>query len=240
MRTNQRAGMIYRGIFLTFMVASLAGCVKTGSGSTTSNNISFITLMNMAPYTGSTEVYFNGIKQTSPVAAGSYTANYGQLPAGAYDIQFKVPGSDSVLSELPSTAYDSLNFYTLILYNTADSQVRSVKINDDFSTLSTTSANYRFFQLSPGIPAVDLYFNSSNTQSGRNLADNASYGFYNQFQPMTPGAYTIEARKAGTDSVIASVTSVSLAAGSPYTIFLQGSSKSTTNPISLKILLASY
>ena len=234
--------MVFRVVFLAFMVAGAAGCVKTGSGSTTTNNnISFVTLMNMAPYSPSTEVYFNGIKQTSAISAGSYTSNYGQIPAGAYDIQFKVAGSDSILSEIPSSTYDSLNFYTLILYNTAGGgQTRSLKINDDFSTLSSSSANYRFFNLSPDVPAVDLYLNSATAEHGRTPADNASYGLYNIFQPLTPGVYTIQAKKAGTDSVIASATSISLLAGSPYTIFLQGTSQSTANPISLKVLLASY
>jgi len=234
--------MIYRGIILAFLVAGFAGCVKTGSGSNTNNNnISFITLMNMAPYAGATEVYFNGIKQTSAVSAGSYSSNYGQIPTGAYGVQFKVAGADSILSEISSSIYDSLKFYTLILYNTAGGgQARALKINDDFSTLSTSMANYRFFQLSPDAPAVDLYFNTNSSQMGRSLADNAGNSYYNQFQALTPGVYSITAKKSGTDSVVATTTSVSLAAGSPYTIFLQGKSNSSSNPISLKILLASY
>ena len=226
---------------LLVVLGSMSGCVKTGTtGSTTTSNISFVTLMNMAPYSAQTTIYFNSQAATSAVAAGAYSASYSSIPAGSYDVQFKKAGADSIMSELPASNYDSLGFYTLILYNSKDSSAKSMKIKDDFSGLSLSAANYRFFQLSPDLGTVDLYLNSNVAQSGRSLADNASYGLYNTFQTVTAGSYQITAKKAGTDSVIATLNTVSLSSANAYTIFLQGSSSNSSDPVSLKVLLASY
>ncbi|HVU56324.1 MAG TPA: DUF4397 domain-containing protein [Puia sp.] len=228
------------GVAMTAVI--LSGCLKTGTNnSTSSTNISFITLMNMAPYSSSTEVYFNGDKKTPIISPGSYSTNYGQVPPGNYDIKFKVASADSVLSEIPPSSYDSLGFYTLILYNpTASPAVNSMKIVDDFTTLSLTGANYRFFNLCPDYPVVDLYMNTTEVQPGRSIGDNYNSSYFNSFVPITSGGYSVQAKKAGTDSVIASISSVGLQAGNAYTIFLMGSNHNSNNPVSLAILQAAY
>jgi len=221
----------------------LSSCLKTGTNNAATNNsnISFVTLMNMAPYSSATEVYFNGDKKTPAIPPGSFSTNYGQVTPGSYDIKFKVASSDSVLSELPASYYDSLGFYTLILYNpSASSAVNSIKVVDDFSTLSMTGANYRFFNLCPDYPMVDLYMNATKVQPGRTTGDNANSSYFNTFAPVTAGGYAIQAKKAGTDSVIATISSVGLQMGNAYTIFLQGSTHNTNNPVTLSILQAAY
>jgi hypothetical protein len=188
------------------------------------------------------EVYFNGDKKTSaPVAAGTFSTNYGQVPPGNYEIKFKKAGDTTVLSTVPASNFDSLGFYTLILFNRADSTVGSTKIADDYSSLSTTTANYRFFHLCPDAPAADFVMNSTVAQPGRTVADNYYSGsYFNTFQPAAAGSYTLTAKKAGSDSVIATLNSVNLQPGAAYTIFLSGKKNSVANPITLNVLQAAY
>lgn len=240
MSKNKLAGRIFRVFGVVMIVGALSGCMKTGTSNQNSNNVSFVTLMHMAPFSSSTEVYFNGDKKTSAIASGTFSTSYGQVPPGIYDVKFKVAGSDSVLSAIPADTYDSLGFYTLVLFNRADSSIGSIKIDDDFSNLSQSSANYRFFNYCPDAPSVDLIMNSTTAQPGRHTADNEFSSYYNSFQPIAGGGYTLTAKKAGTDSVIASATSVNLVPGAAYTIFLAGKKNSTTNPISLNVLQAAY
>jgi len=237
-----RASSLFRVVIVALVIGISSGCMKTGSGNNqTSNNVSFISLMHMAPYSSSTEVYFNGDKKTSAIAAGTFSTSYGQIPPGVYDIKFKVAGSDSVLSALSASTYDSLGFYTLILYNTeGGAGLGSIKIDDDFSNLSQSGANYRFFNFCPDAPVVDLYMNTTPVQQGRHVADNANSYYYNTFQAVTAGGYSLQAKKAGTDSVIATVSSVNLVAGAAYTIFLSGSTHNTSNPVTLNVLQAAY
>lgn len=196
----------------------------------------------MAPYASSAEVYFNGDKKTSAIVPGSFSTTYGRITPGDYAVTFKVAGSGDTLSTIQADTYDSLGFYTLVLFNRADSTLGAMKINDDFSDLSLSNANYRFFNFCPDAPAVDLFLNTTIMQSNRHTADNEGSGayYYNAFQQIAPGGYSVTVKKAGTDSVIATVPSVNLQAAAAYTIFLSGKAGSTSNPISASVLQAAY
>jgi len=115
-----------------------------------------------------------------------------------------------------------------------------MKIVDDFSTLSMTGANYRFFNFCPDYPVVDLYMNATEVQPGRTIGDNANSSYFNTFAPVTAGGYALQVKKSGTDSVIATISSVGLQQGNAYTIFLQGSPHNSNNPVTLSILQAAY
>ena len=104
--------------------------------------------------------------------------------------------------------YDTSAFYTLILYNTAPKSpaVAAARIADDYSSVTqTTSAYYRFFNLSPDAPGVDLYLNSTVAQTNRSPMDNLTNLSYDEFQPINPGTFSVNVKKANTDTVLASI-----------------------------------
>jgi hypothetical protein len=241
MKIMGKKGMFYRLAALAFVIGGLSGCVKSGSNySNSSTAVTFMTIMNLASTPA--DIYFNGTKASSnALPSGYFDQRYEQLTPGAYQIQFKTAGSDSVVAGLPSSLYDSSNFSTVILYNNAgNTTLNAVKILDDYSTISATAASYRFFNMSPDVPSVDLYFNGTAAQAGRTTADNVVNTGYNNFQLLTPGTYNVQVKKAGTDSVVASVSGITLAAQTASTVFLTGNSGNSTNPIALKVLVASY
>src|SRR5260221_7454993 len=118
-----KKGMLYRFVILAFVIGGLSGCVKSGSSYTSNNSsnaITFVTIMNLA--STSADIYFNGTKASSnALPSGFFDQRYEQLLPGAYSVQFKVAGKDSVLAGISSSLYDSLHFSTLILYNNAGS-----------------------------------------------------------------------------------------------------------------------
>jgi len=236
-----KKGTFYRFIVLAFVIGGLSGCVKSGSSYTNSSTgATFMTIMNLA--STSANIYFNGTKASSnALPSGFFDQSYEQLKPGSYEIQFKAAGNDSLLAGVPSTLYDSSDFSTVILYNNAGSTaVNAVKIVDDYSTISTSAASYRFFNMSPDVPSVDLYFNSTAAQPNRTTADNVTNTGYNAFQTVAAGTYNLQVKKAGTDSVVASANGITLAAQTASTIFLTGNSGNSTNPVALKVLLARY
>ncbi len=129
----------------------------------------------------------------------------------------------------------------MILYNSnpGNSAAQAVKIFDDFSMVSPISANYRFFHLSPDVPAIDLYLNNSISQTQRAAADNVINPGLNAFQPIAPTIYLLQVKLSGTDSVLASLPGVQLLAGGVYTIFLNGTYTSVNN-LSINVLQATY
>lgn len=246
MRTSKKQ-FFWMAAFLGILAAGWAGCTKSGSSYTTTP-VTYVTVMNEAPYgPAATDVYLNNqlATGTAGIAAGAYSTKYGALQPGNYSISFKKNGSDSLLTQITGQqTFDTLGFYTLILYNDANkAAVHSTLIHDDFSTISTTSTNFRFFNLSPDAPNVDFYLQSGSaaTLTGRTPADNATAenlttSPWNTFQSTAAGAYNLQVKVNGKDSVLASLNGQNLLGGNVYTIFLTG----TTNSFKINVLQASY
>jgi Domain of unknown function (DUF4397) len=218
------------------------GCSKTGT-STSTSPVTYLSLINATAYSNNALVLLNDTLATEAagIPPGQFSPRYGTVKPGSYDVKFESATNDSLLSEIPTSTFDTLNFYTLIVYSVpVTGTIQSVKIADDFTAVSASQANYRFFNLSPIHTRVDLYLNSTVVQQGRTTADNANNISLNGFQQTNSGTYTVTVKSAGTDSVIVTSGNVSLALGGAYTIFLSGVDGSLTNPLLLNVLQASY
>lgn len=180
--------------------------------------------MHLAPTAPSLDVFFNETKVSSnPFAPGNVTVAYNAIDKGAFPITFKKASSDSIVAAITFAQYDSLNFYTLFIYNQqANGPVRAVRIHDDFSKLTQTKSFYRFFHASPNTDAVDLYMDNVKIESGRVLADNTSSGVLNEFTGVSSGYHTFQVKPAGMDTVIANLDNVGLLTGNAYTFYLRG------------------
>jgi hypothetical protein len=246
MQKREHKGIFYvAAVLITMMTAGLAGCSKTGSSTSTTGAATYVNVMHMAPYAPAIDIYLNGkISSTAGgIPPGTFSQQYGPLMPGTYDVQFKKANADSLLAEIPASDYDTMSFYTLILYNTMPTggTVRAIKIVDDFSHVSAASSNYRFFNLSPDCASVDFYLtNSTPVMTGRTPIDNFINPALNAFMPVTGGPYNLQVKAAGTDSVIAYLNNVGLQTGSAYTIFLSGIKNGTNNTHQINVLLASY
>ncbi|HET6254845.1 MAG TPA: DUF4397 domain-containing protein [Puia sp.] len=217
-----------------------AGCVKSSPGVTVTP-VCYVSVMNEAPYGTATDIYFNGtqVSANGGIPPETFSAQYGSVKPGTYTVDFKKTGTDSLLYDLPAVSYDTSNFYTLIFYNTAPKSpaVSAARILDDFSSVTATNAYYRFFNLSPDMPSVNLYLNGSIAQINRTPADNIANLTYDEFTPVNPTVYSIQAKDVNTDSVLASLNSTPFAAGSVYTIILEGTS---AGGVTLTVLPAQY
>jgi Domain of unknown function (DUF4397) len=202
-------------------------CVKAGSGTQTGSAYTYIGVINAASYGPPADMYMNGTIVTSSggIPTGSFSKSYANFVPGLYDITFDKTGTDSVLYDLPSSSYDTATFYTLILYNGSPGgtgDIYAEKIADDFSTTSQSTANYRFFNLSPDVPGVDLYLNNTLVLSQQPTIANTAGLTLGQFQPLTPNSYNIVVKVAGGDSVLATASGVGMSEGNVYTVFLSG------------------
>jgi hypothetical protein len=184
--------------------------------------------MHLAPRASSVEIYLNSTVSSSAIASGAYSSAYSGLDPGFFTINFKKASTDSLMASIPADYYDSLNFYTLVLYNTLPGNaVQAFAIHDDYSVLSDSKTCYRFFHMSPDIGDVDVYFNSEKWEQGRTYAD-VAYGGYSQYTQKPGNSYTIAVKKAGTDSVITQTTAT-FNNQAAYTVFLKGVINGTGN-----------
>jgi hypothetical protein len=224
---------------LSFITILLSGCLKSVEN-TPPKPMAFFSVLHLAPRAPSVEIYFNSDKASNPFTSGSYTDTYNDVEPGFFSITFKKASSDSVVASIPTGIYDSLKYYTVLIYNTPDTLVAADAIYDDFSDLTNDRAYYRFFHMSPDIGNIDLYLNNDKVQNTRMYADNVmGSSSYNQFGSVTNGTYNIFVKKAGSDSVIAQ-TSATLYNANAYTIFLKGiPGGSGNNALGIGVLQAS-
>ncbi|HXB06231.1 MAG TPA: DUF4397 domain-containing protein [Puia sp.] len=217
---------------LAFFAFTWTGCTKAGSV-TNASAVTYLSIIHGAPYSSAANVFLNDTLITpSAIPTGAFSPQYGTRRPGSFAAKFKKAGSDSVFDQLPASTYDTLNFYTLILYNDAYGKAaHALKIFDDYSgVVNNNNAYYRFFNLTPDYPGVNVYFNDNQVQSNRTPADNAVNKGFNSFQSISQGSYIISVKDAATDSVIASTQAFPLQSGNPYTIWITGlrSNKSIT------------
>jgi hypothetical protein len=221
---------------LAFVSVALNGCIKNTASSTAAPK-TYISLLHLAPWAPAVEVYFNDKQASSAINAGTVASSYSALDPGVYAIGFKKAGSDSVVASLSTSLYDSSEYSTLLLYNLDSTHVGAAKIADDYSMLTTDKSFFRFFHLAPELDDVDLYFDNTLVSSGRSYADNVSVSYYNQFSAFTPGTVNLTVKKAGADSVIATLGSVNLSPFNAFTIYLRGKKGGTgVNAIGLDYL----
>jgi hypothetical protein len=225
---NNAQHLYWSSVILVLLVGSI-GCGKTGASFNTSA-ISYISIMNMAPYSSTVDIYFNGtlVSPSGGIAPGLYSKQYGQFKPGNYTVDFKKTGTDSLLYELPALQYDTSAFYTIVLYNISSGSpaVQAAVIQDNFSQVNNnTMAYWRFLDMSPDASNVSLSMNGTVVQSGRTPADNFSSQVFNQFQQISSGNYTLQVQNSVTDSVLATQSNYAFGQGDVYTIFLTGTAK---------------
>ncbi|HEY4107804.1 DUF4397 domain-containing protein [Puia sp.] len=225
---------------LAVLAFAWTGCSKAGS-STTVSAVTYLSLIHAAPYAGASTVYLNDtlITQSTGISTGAFSPKYGTIRPGSYAVKFKKAGVDSLFDQLGASSYDTLNFYTLLLYNDANKAAHAMKIFDDYSGVANSgSSYYRFFHLAPDLPAVNVYFNGTKMEFNRTSADNAISSGLNAFQPIQPGSYVVAVKDARTDSLIVQSPGINMMSGNPFTIWVTGTK--AQNNLSINVFQAQY
>lgn len=236
-------------IFLWCMVAlvgiSLTGCLKASDPQPQPAK-AYISIMHLAtePPAPAVEIYFNTTKVSNPFSAGAVSQTYSPVEKGAFSVTFKKSGGDSVVASIPSSQYDSLGFYTIMLYSRSGSPApaEAMLIEDDFSDLTLDKPFFRFFHASPSVSdlgPVDVYIDNNKVSSQRVLADNEFSSYYNEYQATTAGYHNVQIKLSSNDSLIKAVSDVNLIAGNAYTIYLAGKASGTgANALTVGVLRA--
>ena len=237
-KTIRNSGWV--SLCLAFLAFAGSGCSKAGSTSTVSA-VTYLSIIQGAPFSGAANVYLNDTLITpNAFNPGTFSPKYGTIRPGSYTVKFKKSGSDSLFDQLVSSPFDTLSFYTLLLYNNpTDKAAHALKIMDDFSGVSNNNnAYYRFFNLAPDWPKVNFYIGSTLVQSSRTPADNTVNNQLNAFNSIPAGPTVLTVKDATTDSVMVSSATLSLASGTPYTIWITGTK--AQNNLSINVLQAQY
>lgn len=225
-------------VFLVSVVGS--GCIKSNIPEPIPAKTS-ISVMHLAPTAPSLDVFFNNNKvSNNAFTPGAVSAAYNPLDKGVFSITFKKAVTDSVVATIPSLPYDSLNFYTIFVYNVQQNgPAEAIRLQDDFSQVNISRTLFRFFHASPNVGGVDLYIDNSKIATNRRLADNTVQFSLNEFEETNTGYHNLQVKLTGTDSVVATKNNLEFVAGNAYTLYLKGLGGGTgTNQLTLEMLRA--
>ncbi len=208
-------------LVLAGFILLMNACVK-GVSSPPPKKKTYVNIMHMAPWSPAVEVYFNDLKVSQVVNPGVSSQLYEGFDPKTYAIKFKKASTDSLVASLPGEVYDSLKYYTLLLYNESQTSVKAFRIQDDYSNLTLTQAFIRFFHFSPNTGPVDLFIETAKASADRVYTDNLGNASYNAFTTQQPGGYNIAVKRSGTGETLATALNVVFQQGNAYTIYLSG------------------
>ena len=233
--TKSRAGIIG---MIGLLALSLSSCLKNdrnSDGSYDTTPVAGISVINTSPDSQPLDFYLdNNRANTTPIPYGD-GLDYIRAYTGKRTAIFYLAGTQTKVKSDTMTL-NANRYYTLFLANLV-SKPDYVLLRDTLNQPASGKAGIRFINLGPDAPAADLA-----VKGGAVLVSNKAYKGFSTFVPVTGGTkYTLEIRQAGTSTVLATTTEVTLQNGSLYTVWLQGlTGKTGDAAFKAKIQLNAY
>lgn len=176
-----------------------------------------VRVVHASPDAPAVDVWVNGAVAFSDLAFNGITA-YAALPAGTYNVKVEPAGAggagpfviDADLTLAANTAYTVVATDTL-------AEITPVVLVDDLSSTAAGNARINFFHGSPDAPAVDIAL-----AGGPVLFADVAFQQASDAIEVPAGSYDLEARLAGTTTVVLNLWGVGLEAGKVYTAFATG------------------
>jgi hypothetical protein len=228
-------------LLLVSSVLFITGCRKetkwTADVSTVNQNQAFLKFNFTSTYASNPSVQLevnktrlsNLITARTPFPGGGYNtngSNYGDylsVPAGVNEVSVSIPKKgtnvDSIVLVTKNVTLDAGKYYTLHITDTA-ANIKTVLLQDNLADAARGIAAYKFVNLMPNVPFVDLYYGTTL------MAASIPYlGVSNVFTLPAPTstatAWTI--REPGSSTVLATYASTNTQISERlYTIFAMG------------------
>lgn len=148
-------------------------------------------------------------------------SSYTQLTSGSTNIKISPTGTTTNVIDATVNLEANKN-YTVFAVDSV-SKIKASVVIDDLTAPASGKAHVRFFHLSPNAPAVDIAVTGGPVLFGnRTFNDQSTTTSLANFTAVNAGAYNLEVRAAGTNTVVLSLPNINLTAGKIYTVFAKG------------------
>lgn len=218
-QTKRRAGIL--GL-VCLLAVSLSSCLKENNNDNTPlPDAALLSVINTSPDSGPLDFYLEPNRANNQPIYYGFGIDYIRASVGKRTATFRQSGSNTIIKSDTLTLVKD-KAYSLFLIN-AVATPELFLLRDTIAQPAANTASVRFLNLSTDAPAADLAI-----QGGTTLVTNRGYKGYSSFiaVPAANNA-SFEIRRAGTTTVLATITNVDLRAGSVYTVWLQGLASAT-------------
>lgn len=229
---NRGVGIIGMIFLLTL---TLASCSKKNDDVVNTGPSALFSVINLSPGSPALDFYLDQNKTNGTGFGFADGYSYLQTTTGKHAAIFYQAGTSTKVKTDTVTLVAN-KAYTLFLTG-LPSAPQTVFLRDTLTQPASGKAGIRFANFSPDAPAVDFAI-----AGGAVLATNKSFKDYSTFIPVDGNAkITLEIRKAGTTTVLASLSNITPQTGYLYTIWLQGLSTTTDQTkVSANYVLNAY
>ena len=209
---NRWTALLGIGCLISLMFTS---CLKS-KNDYTPPPLAYVTFFQASPGEQPLDLYFNSNKvNQAPLTYGD-GIDYFQAYPGLRTINLYHSGGTSVVYTDTATLKPNVA-YSLFMVNTA-SNPGIFLVTDSISQPAHGMATVRLINVSPDAPAVDLAVKDSVA-----FVTNKAFKSSSSFIPKAGGkTYTFEIRQHGTNTVLTTLSGVTLNSGLVYTIWLRG------------------
>lgn len=214
----RRAGIIG---MVCLLAATLSSCLKNDHHDYVEQPVALVSVINASPDAGGLDFVLQPNRANSlPIRYGDgldyVRANPGKRTASFYDA---ATGQKVAEDTITLTAK---KLYSLYVANTTGKR-DVIFVTDSVKQPAAGMASIRLANLSADAGAVDLVTSKDSV-----LATNKAYKGVSAFVAIKAASnYTLNIRRKGTTTVVATLTNVNLRAGSVYTVWLQGINAAT-------------
>jgi hypothetical protein len=240
---NNMKRYIFRSLYSFTLIFALASCEKNvisyGDSTLADPTKTLLKLNYSSLYAANpaVQIAFNGSRVTpliagrTPYPGGGYNTigdsrpDYLLVNPGEISIKISIPqrgtNLDSVVLYNTSITVEAGKNYTAHITDTA-AKTQTVLLTDDFARPDSNFAKYKFVNLMPNVPAVDLYYGTTLVAS--NIAYKAASNYFTLQIPSSTLSWAVRpAGAAATTTALALYSSASTTTNQRvYTVFAIG------------------
>jgi hypothetical protein len=145
------------------------------------------------------------------------STSFAEVPAGTYNVKVVPTGMTSPVVIEADLSLDAATDYLVVATDLLAS-ITPVILTADGSTPTAGNAWVRFLHGSPDAPAVDI----AVANGGPVLFADVSFQEFSSYLPVAAGTYDLEARLAGTSTIVLSLPGIMVEDGGVYTAVATG------------------
>ncbi len=215
---NYKTTFLKKGVIILLAVSALTACKKKDDNTPEPDQKARLAILVSSPGAGELLFYNNGKKTATTNALNFNTViNYFAVEPGTGEFGFSKKDSEIIFAKVNYDLKAATHHSLIFTGKFPESEV--ILVEDDRSAPATDKAKIRFANLSPDVPALDLYMQGKTDPGLSNKAFKAVSGFVNVDPAANP---KFEIKTAGGTTVLATLENFKIEKGKIYTIWVRG------------------
>ncbi len=170
-------------------------------------------VMHLSPDTAQVDIWVDGVKMREYLGY-QRTTEYLSLSEGEHRIEVRPYGESSLLGSILVALAPGDHSTVAVTGLSGQNDLQLIALTDDHVAVGLF-AKVRFVHTSPGVPALDIAVRGG----GPILVSNLGYRQSSDYIQIRPDVYDLEARIAGTTTVLFTIPSVGLSRAANCTIY---------------------